>query len=129
MTFSHRMATLAAVVLIPVGIAGTSYLLSDEPETPSVPSEVELEEPRDGTPTGGAVESTAPPEGDASTGPSSDPSESNQPDESNQPNEEVVPPPSASEESLDDDRDDTDDGNDGGGSDDGNDDDAEGDDG
>ncbi|ONK11011.1 hypothetical protein [Streptomyces sp. MP131-18] len=45
MAFSHRMAALAAVVLIPVGIAGTSYLLSDDPEPPAVPSDVELEEP------------------------------------------------------------------------------------
>ncbi|MEO3750398.1 small secreted hydrophilic protein [Streptomyces sp. B6B3] len=112
MTFSHRMATLAAVVLIPVGIAGTSYLLSDEPEKPSVPSEVELEDPRDGTPTGGDAESTAPPDGDASTGPSSDPSESHQPDESNEPHEEVVPAPSATEGPLGDEGDDTDDGND-----------------
>jgi hypothetical protein len=39
------MAALAAVVLIPVGIAGTSYLLSEDPMTPSVPADVELEEP------------------------------------------------------------------------------------
>ncbi|ARQ68332.1 hypothetical protein [Streptomyces marincola] len=45
MAFSHRMAALAAVVLIPVGIAGTSYLLSDDPAPPAVPSDVELEEP------------------------------------------------------------------------------------
>lgn len=45
MAFSHRMATLAAVVLIPVGIAGTSFLLSDDPEPPRVPSDVELRDP------------------------------------------------------------------------------------
>ncbi|MDT0306815.1 small secreted hydrophilic protein [Streptomyces sp. DSM 44917] len=45
MAFSHRMATLAAVVLIPVGIAGTSFLLSDDPEPPRVPADIELRDP------------------------------------------------------------------------------------
>ncbi|WP_049569817.1 hypothetical protein [Streptomyces sp. SBT349] len=75
MAFSHRMAALAAVVLIPVGIAGTSYLLSDDPDPPTVPSDVELGEP------------TTPPA----------------PPPTEEPREEVVPRPSATEGSLDDD--------------------------
>ncbi|MEU7277644.1 small hydrophilic protein [Streptomyces sp. NPDC045431] len=43
MAFTHRMATLAAVVAIPLGIAATSYLLTDSPEAPHVPAEVELD--------------------------------------------------------------------------------------
>jgi hypothetical protein len=42
MAFSHRMVTLAAVVAIPLGIAATSYTLTDTPEAPRVPPEVEL---------------------------------------------------------------------------------------
>ncbi|GAB2877771.1 small secreted hydrophilic protein [Streptomyces mayteni] len=82
MTFSRRVATLTAVVLIPIGIAGTSFLLGDDLETPSVPAEVDLEQ----TPGGGA-EPTAP---DA---PPSEPSE---------PREDVVPRPSPTEGSVDD---------------------------
>ncbi|MFF8018361.1 small secreted hydrophilic protein [Streptomyces sp. NPDC007929] len=44
MVFSRRMAALSAVVLIPLGIAATSYALADRPESPRVPSQkVELE--------------------------------------------------------------------------------------
>ncbi|MEU9961726.1 small secreted hydrophilic protein [Streptomyces sp. NPDC050982] len=43
MVFSHRMAALAAVVVIPLGIAATSYALTDSPESPKVPPKVELE--------------------------------------------------------------------------------------
>ncbi|MFG2646499.1 small secreted hydrophilic protein [Streptomyces sp. NPDC048436] len=43
MVFSHRMAALAAVVAIPLGIAATSYALTDSPEPPKVPPKVELE--------------------------------------------------------------------------------------
>ncbi|MGA6227260.1 small secreted hydrophilic protein [Streptomyces umbrinus] len=43
MVFSHRMAALAAVVVIPLGIAATSYALPDSPESPKVPPKVELE--------------------------------------------------------------------------------------
>ncbi|HCA84110.1 MAG TPA: small secreted hydrophilic protein [Streptomyces sp.] len=43
MAFSHRMATLAAVVAIPLGIAATSYALTDSPEPPRAPSKVELD--------------------------------------------------------------------------------------
>ncbi|MGI5370537.1 small secreted hydrophilic protein [Streptomyces sp. A244] len=44
MVFSRRMAALSAVVLIPLGIAATSYALADSPESPRVPSQqVELD--------------------------------------------------------------------------------------
>ncbi|MFH8756363.1 hypothetical protein [Streptomyces atroolivaceus] len=43
MAFSHRIATLAAVVAIPLGIAATSYALADSPPRPEVPSRVELD--------------------------------------------------------------------------------------
>ncbi|MFH9007408.1 small secreted hydrophilic protein [Streptomyces afghaniensis] len=44
MAFSRRMAALSAVVLIPLGIAATSYALADSPESPKVPSQrVELD--------------------------------------------------------------------------------------
>ncbi|MFI0978670.1 small hydrophilic protein [Streptomyces sp. NPDC021093] len=42
MAFSHRLATLAAVVAIPLGIAATSYALTDAPQAPKVPPKVEL---------------------------------------------------------------------------------------
>ncbi len=38
MVFTRRMAALAAVVLIPLGVAATSYALSDSPARPTVPS-------------------------------------------------------------------------------------------
>ncbi|MFE1946053.1 small secreted hydrophilic protein [Streptomyces massasporeus] len=44
MVFSRRMAALSAVVLIPLGIAATSYALAESPESPRVPSQkVELD--------------------------------------------------------------------------------------
>ncbi|WP_432116802.1 small secreted hydrophilic protein [Streptomyces sp. bgisy032] len=44
MAFSRRMAGLSAVVLIPLGIAATSYALADGPPPPEVPSQrVELD--------------------------------------------------------------------------------------
>jgi hypothetical protein len=43
MVFSHRMAALAAVVAIPLGIAATSYALTDSPQSPKVPPKVELD--------------------------------------------------------------------------------------
>ncbi|WP_447036920.1 small secreted hydrophilic protein [Streptomyces sp. DSM 118878] len=42
MVFSQRMAALAAVVAIPLGIAVTSYLLTDSPAPPKAPPKVEL---------------------------------------------------------------------------------------
>ncbi|CAL9402043.1 hypothetical protein SUDANB58_01468 [Streptomyces sp. enrichment culture] len=52
MVFSRRMAALAAVVLIPLGIAATSFALADNPESPKVPSRVELDS---GSPTATAT--------------------------------------------------------------------------
>jgi hypothetical protein len=43
MSFTRRMATLAAVVVIPLGIAATSFALTDSPESPKVPAKVELD--------------------------------------------------------------------------------------
>ncbi|MFF7770090.1 small secreted hydrophilic protein [Streptomyces massasporeus] len=44
MVFSRRTAALSAVVLIPLGIAATSYALADSPASPRVPSQkVELD--------------------------------------------------------------------------------------
>ncbi|MER5298554.1 small secreted hydrophilic protein [Streptomyces lasiicapitis] len=43
MVFSHRIAALAAVVAIPLGIAVTSYALTDSPSSPKVPPKVELD--------------------------------------------------------------------------------------
>ncbi|MFC5214545.1 small secreted hydrophilic protein [Streptomyces coerulescens] len=43
MAFTHRIAALAAVVAIPLGIAATSFALTDQPKSPEVPSRVELD--------------------------------------------------------------------------------------
>ncbi|MEV8125493.1 small secreted hydrophilic protein [Streptomyces sp. NPDC085944] len=43
MVFSRRMAALAAVVLIPLGIAAPSFALTDSPQEPRAPAKVELE--------------------------------------------------------------------------------------
>ncbi|WP_210587329.1 small secreted hydrophilic protein [Streptomyces sp. GESEQ-35] len=43
MVFSRRLAALAAVVVIPLGIAATSFALADSPQSPKVPSQVELD--------------------------------------------------------------------------------------
>ncbi|MER5180902.1 hypothetical protein ABT009_21425 [Streptomyces sp. NPDC002896] len=43
MVFSHHMAALAAVVAIPLGVAATSYALTDSPDAPSVPPMVVLD--------------------------------------------------------------------------------------
>jgi hypothetical protein len=43
MAFSHRIAALAAVVAIPLGIAATSFALTDQPKSPQVPPKVELD--------------------------------------------------------------------------------------
>lgn len=58
MAFSKRMAALTAVVAIPLGVAATSYALTDDPEDPTPPARVEME--------GGSsspAESTSPPSG------------------------------------------------------------------
>ena len=43
MVFTRRMAALAAVVLIPLGVAATSFAPADSPEPPEVPPQVELD--------------------------------------------------------------------------------------
>ncbi|MEV3871373.1 small secreted hydrophilic protein [Streptomyces sp. NPDC049906] len=43
MVFTHRIAALAAVVAIPLGIAVTSYALTDTQDDRKVPTKVELE--------------------------------------------------------------------------------------
>ncbi|MER7053038.1 MULTISPECIES: small secreted hydrophilic protein [unclassified Streptomyces] len=58
MVFSRRMAALAAVVLIPLGIAATSFALTDSPQEPRVPAKVELES---GSPTPTATSSSPSP--------------------------------------------------------------------
>ncbi|MFM9367437.1 small secreted hydrophilic protein [Streptomyces sp. Da 82-17] len=57
MAFSHRMAALAAVVAIPLGIAATSYVLTDSPEAPKSPPKLELDS---GSPTPSGSGSGAP---------------------------------------------------------------------
>ncbi|QIP86890.1 small hydrophilic protein [Streptomyces sp. Tu 2975] len=69
MAFTHRMATLAAVVAIPLGIAATSYALTDAPETPRVPPAVEL----DATPRPASPAPSATPGGTPSGSPSATP--------------------------------------------------------
>lgn len=103
MAFSHRMAALAAVVAIPLGIAATSYVLTDSPEPPKVPPKVELDS-----------SSPAPP----------DPTSPPKPKPSSTPGDEVVSRPPVSDGPGDDD-DDSADGSGGGGNDDGNDDGSE----
>ncbi|MGP2439433.1 small secreted hydrophilic protein [Streptomyces sp. JW3] len=74
MVFSRRMAALAAVVLIPLGIAATSFALTDSPARPEVPAGVELES---GSPA--PARTSAPASAPASTPPSTpDPTPSDQ---------------------------------------------------
>ncbi|MFF3319060.1 small hydrophilic protein [Streptomyces sp. NPDC003035] len=68
MSFTHRMATLAAVVAIPLGIAATSYGLTDEPEAPRVPPAVELSSPPVRTSPSGSSPSGSPPSGSSPDG-------------------------------------------------------------
>ncbi|GGR16586.1 small hydrophilic protein [Streptomyces roseolus] len=75
MSFTHRMAGLVAVVAVPLGIAATSYALTDEPAAPRVPPAVHLSTPP--TPTA----PSAPPAPPAPTTPP--------------PSDSVVPGPSA----------------------------------
>ena len=101
MAFSHRIATLAAVVAIPLGIAATSYALADSPARPEVPARVELDRgspsgsPDPGTTAGPGPDSSADP-GPGSASPSAPPGDV------------VVPQPPATD-TDDDDADDTDD--------------------
>lgn len=59
MAFSRRIAALAAVVAIPLGIAATSFALTDSPEAPKVPPKVELES---GSPSPSPTPTATPPE-------------------------------------------------------------------
>ncbi|MDT9687993.1 small hydrophilic protein [Streptomyces sp. P9(2023)] len=74
MSFTHRMATLAAVVAIPLGIAATSYALTDEPEAPRVPPAVEIGStvapPSGPAPSSGTATPTPPPSDAVVPGPS-----------------------------------------------------------
>lgn len=72
MAFSKRMAALTAVVAIPLGVAATSYALTDDPEDPTPPARVEME--------GG----TSPPADSTDPAPGSSPGKDR---------EEVSPPP------------------------------------
>ncbi|WP_199548438.1 small hydrophilic protein [Streptomyces sp. N35] len=94
MAFSHRIATLAAVVAIPLGIAATSYALTDSPGTPKVPPKVELDNSSTGTP-GSSTPSRTPSPTPSTRQPSGDPSD-----------EVVSRPPVNDDDDDDDDRDD-----------------------
>ncbi|MFJ7137317.1 small secreted hydrophilic protein [Streptomyces fungicidicus] len=59
MVFTRRMAALAAVVLIPLGVAATSFALADSPAPPKVPPRVELDS---GSPTPTSTAPSARPE-------------------------------------------------------------------
>ncbi|MFB7046810.1 small hydrophilic protein [Streptomyces microflavus] len=98
MAFSPRLAALAAVVAVPLGIAATSYAMTDTPEAPNVPPAVQLDERPGGTP---------PP------GPSASPSTPASPSSPTSPSStggDVVPGPSAADGDDDDDDDLGDDG-------------------
>ncbi|MFD8433749.1 small hydrophilic protein [Streptomyces microflavus] len=95
MAFSPRLAALAAVVAVPLGIAATSYAMTDTPEAPKVPPAVQLDERPGGTP---------PP------GPSASPSTPASPSSPSSTSGDVVPGPSAADGDDDDDDDLGDDG-------------------
>lgn len=87
MSFTHRMAGLVAVVAVPLGIAATSYALTDAPEAPRVPPAVHLSTPPTATaPTPGAPAPTV----SAPTAPTAPAAPSTPP-----PSDSVVPGPSA----------------------------------
>ncbi|GGY53073.1 small hydrophilic protein [Streptomyces omiyaensis] len=91
MSFTHRMAGLVAVVAVPLGIAATSYALTDEPEAPRVPPAVHLSTtptPAGTAPTGPATPTASPASPSSPTPPPSD---------------SVVPGPSATGDDDDDD--------------------------
>ncbi|MFD4022094.1 small hydrophilic protein [Streptomyces sp. NPDC058576] len=92
MAFSPRLAALAAVVAVPLGIAATSYAMTDTSEAPKVPPTVQLEESPRGTPTPGGV-----------TSPSGFPTPSGSPTPTRTPDSSVVPGPSAADDDDDDD--------------------------
>ncbi|MEW1696083.1 small hydrophilic protein [Streptomyces sp. NPDC091278] len=104
MPFTQRMAGLAAVVAVPLGIAATSYALTDTPEAPRVPPAVHLSTtptpsgppPSSGPATKPATES-ATPSGTHSGTPSGTGTASTPP-----PSDSVVPGPSATGDDDDD---------------------------
>ncbi|MET8055847.1 small hydrophilic protein [Streptomyces microflavus] len=98
MAFSPRLAALAAVVAVPLGIAATSYAMTDTPEAPKVPPAVQLDERPGGTPPPGP---SASPSAPASPSSPSSPSSTG---------DDVVPGPSAADGDDDDDDDLGDDG-------------------
>ncbi|MBV7248532.1 MULTISPECIES: small hydrophilic protein [Streptomyces] len=81
MAFSPRLAALAAVVAVPLGIAATSYAMTDTSEAPKVPPAVQLDESPRATP----------------------PSPSGTPAPTRTPDSSVVPGPSAADDDDDDD--------------------------
>lgn len=93
MAFTHRMATLAAVVAIPLGIAATSYALTDAPQTPRVPPAVELD----------ATPRPASPAPSATPGRSPSGSPSGTPTSPHPTGDAVVPGPAATDDDDDDD--------------------------
>ncbi|MFF8551939.1 small hydrophilic protein [Streptomyces sp. NPDC015501] len=101
MAFSPRLAALAAVVAVPLGIAATSYAMTDTSEAPKVPPAVQLEESPRGThpASGGPAPSGADPSGPDPSGPA--PSGSAAPTRT--PDGSVVPGPSAADDDDDDD--------------------------
>ncbi|MFB6654254.1 small hydrophilic protein [Streptomyces microflavus] len=98
MAFSPRLAALAAVVAVPLGIAATSYAMTDTPEAPKVPPAVQLDERPGGTP---------PPRPSASPSTPASPSSPSSPSSTGG---DVVPGPSAADGDDDDDDDLGDDG-------------------
>ncbi|MFI8200808.1 small hydrophilic protein [Streptomyces sp. NPDC085942] len=106
MAFSPRLAALAAVVAVPLGIAATSYAMTDTSEAPKVPPAVQLEESPRGTPpaSGGPAPSGADPSGPDPSGPApSGPAPSGSAAPTRTPDGSVVPGPSAADDDDDDD--------------------------
>ncbi|EST33437.1 hypothetical protein M877_01835 [Streptomyces niveus NCIMB 11891] len=107
MAFSPRLAALAAVVAIPLGIAATSYAMTDSPDAPKVPPGVQLSDSPTGSPSGTADDRR-------STGPGSSPTGSPTGSSTASPggtaDDDVVPGPSAGNGDDDDDDDFGDDG-------------------
>ncbi|WP_405792005.1 small hydrophilic protein [Streptomyces sp. NBC_01506] len=111
MAFSPRLAALAAVVVVPLGIAATSYAMTDSPEAPKVPPGVQLDNTPSGAPSGtpGDRGSTGP--GTSPTGtPTGTPTRSPTGSPGETPGDTVVPGPSAANGDDDDDDDFGDDG-------------------
>lgn len=103
MAFSPRLAALAAVVAIPLGIAATSYAMTDSPDAPKVPPGVQLSDSPTGSPSGTADDRR-------STGPGSSPTGSSTASPGGTADDDVVPGPSAGNGDDDDDDDFGDDG-------------------